>query len=184
MSLTARKPLKVSCACGIKGYPTEAAAERALAKVQGLRLRDTMPKKVVQCWHGRWHLEGKRPVDTGPDRDTRALVVERDCWACACCGKPIDVGPYSIQHRVSRGIGGTSNPERNSPANLIVLCGSATSPGGCHLAAEARAQIMHDAGFWLRQDEDPATVPVRHYAYGLVLLGFDGSINLIPGGAA
>jgi 5-methylcytosine-specific restriction protein A len=182
MALKTRNPLKTACACGIKGYPTKAAAERALDRIKARALRDTMPKKLVQCWQGRWHLGGARRIETGPDRDTRAVVLERDCWACSCCGQPIDVGDYSIQHRVPRGSGGTSRPEINSPANLATLCGSSTS--GCHLAAESRAQIMHDAGFWLEHHEDPETTPVRHHAYGWVLLGFDGSINPIPGGAA
>jgi 5-methylcytosine-specific restriction protein A len=184
MALKTHSPLKTACACGIKGYPDKASAERALDRIKARKLRDAMPKRIVQCWRGRWHLEGNRPVDTGPDRETRAVVVERDNWACACCGKPIDLGPYSIQHRVARGAGGTSRPEVNSPANLVVLCGSATSPGGCHLAAEARAEVMHEAGFWLRSGEDPETVPVAHDAYGLVLLGFDGTVIPLPGGAA
>jgi hypothetical protein len=151
MAMKTRKPLKTACACGVKGYPSEATAERALDRIKARKLRDTMPKRVVQCWRGSgiWRVHGR--FETGPDRDTRAVVVERDCWACACCGTPIDVGPYSMQHRVPRGGGGSSRPEINSPANLVTLCGSATSPGGCHIAAESRAQIdARSYGFWLR----------------------------------
>lgn len=183
MALTTRKPLTAKCACGIKGYRSREAAEIALAKIQARRLRDVMPKRPVQCWQGIWHLDGVRRVDTGPDRSTRDLVKERDDWTCASCGDPI-IGQWSIQHRVARGQGGTSNPAINSPANLILLCGSATSPGGCHLACEQRDQRMHDLGFWLTNGQDPAAVPVAHAVHGWVLLEPDGGVLPIPAGGA
>jgi 5-methylcytosine-specific restriction protein A len=185
VSLQTRKPLTAKCACGSKGYPSQAAAERALDRIKARNLRDAMPRRVVQCWRGVWHLEGTRKVDTGPDRSTKDLVKERDDWTCSCCGNPI-VGPFSIQHRVARGQGGTSNPAINSPANLILLCGSATSPGGCHLRAESRDSEMHDLGFWLQNHEDPATFPVAHAVHGWVLLLEDGGVEPIRpmGGAA
>jgi 5-methylcytosine-specific restriction protein A len=184
MALQTREPLKVKCGCGTKTYPTQAAAERALVKIQGLRLRDTMPKRAVQCWQGQWHLQGVKTVDTGPDRNTKTLVKERDDWTCVSCGNPI-TGLFSIQHRVARGQGGTSNPAINSPANLILLCGSATSPG-CHLRAESRDSEMHARGFWLNHHEDPAAFPVAHSVHGWVLLLEDGGVEPIRplGGAA
>ena len=96
------------------------------------------------------------PRDTGPDRATRFLVYEREGLRCACCGVPLDSETCwrSIQHRKARGVGGG-----NEMANLILLCGSATSDG-CHLRAEQRSDEMHARGFWLRSDEDPALVPV------------------------
>jgi 5-methylcytosine-specific restriction protein A len=186
MALQTRKPLTLKCGCGIKGYPSQPAAERALLKVQGLRLRDTMPKRAVQCWQGQWHLQGTKRVDTGPDKNTRELALERDDYRCASCNKPIIGEQYSLQHRDARGMGGTSDPAANSPANLITLCGSATSPGGCHLRAESRDQEMHDRGFWLNSHEDPATFPVDHATHGWVLLCEDGTVDPIRplGGAA
>lgn len=185
MSLQTRKPLKAACNCGVKAYPDQAAAERALDRIKARALRDTMPKRVVQCWHGQWHLEGNRRIETGPDKLTRQVVLERDVWSCACCGDPIDLRGYSLQHRDSRGMGGTSNPEINNPSNLITLCGSATSPEGCHLAAESRSKVMHRAGYWLERGQDPETTPVFHMAYGgYVLLGIDGAVTPLAGGAA
>jgi 5-methylcytosine-specific restriction enzyme A len=191
VSLQTRAPLKSKCSCGVKAYPSEAAAGRALERIKGRRLRTVMPKRVVQCWLGQWHLEGTKRIETGPDKLTRQVVLERDSWSCVCCGDPIDLPRgYSLQHRLARGGGGTSDPEINSPANLITLCGSATSPDGCHFLAESRSDATRSAGYWLKhgkpgEHEDPATIPVFHAAFGsYVLLGVDGTATPIPGGAA
>jgi 5-methylcytosine-specific restriction protein A len=162
--------LKPKCACGTKAYATQDAADRALAKVQSLGLRVDMPRRVAQCWHGQWHLEGKKKVDTGPDRDTCDLIVKRDDWTCACCGNSIWGCEFSRQHRVARGMGGTADPAINRPSNLITLCGSATSQGGCHLACEQRDPRLYDLGFWRKNGEDPAVIPVAHAVHGWVLL--------------
>ena len=94
--------------------------------------------------------------DTGPSRKVRALVLARDGEACVGCGRHVGDGYtwWSLQHRVARGVGGD-----NSPCNLVVLCGSATSQG-CHRLCEDRDREMHDRGLWLRSDEDPGLVPV------------------------
>jgi len=97
----------------------------------------------------------RRPRDTGPSQKVRVLVCERDNWQCVGCGSPLRAGTWwSLQHRKARGVGGD-----NSPSNLIVLCGSATSKG-CHRRCEDRDREMHARGLWLRSDEDPAMVPV------------------------
>jgi hypothetical protein len=125
--------------------------------------------------------------DTGPDRTTRELVLERDDYTCACCGHSILYGQYSLQHRNARGMGGTSDPAINSPANLVTLCGSATTPGSCHLLCEQRDGSLQALGFWLKTGQDPATTPVAHASYGWVLLLPDGGVDVLPlpwGGAA
>lgn len=168
--------LKAKCACGKKAYRSQAAAERALAKVWTLALRKEQPKRVAQCWYGQWHLEGVKNVDTGPDKNTRALVKERDEWRCAACGDPVKGTPgvdFSIQHRVARGPGGTPDPRINSPINLILLCGSATTL--CHGKAESRDPEMHRRGFWLKQSERPQLHPVDHAVHGWVYLLDDGT---------
>ncbi len=100
-------------------------------------------------------MPARRSRDTGPSRKVRELVLDRDGRQCVGCGKPIGEGAWwSMQHRVARGAGGG-----NSPCNLIVLCGSATSPG-CHRLCEDRDREMHARGLWLRSDEDPAIAPV------------------------
>jgi len=177
--------LKSKCACGTKTYRDQAAAERALVKVTDLGLRKETPKRVAQCWYGQWHLEGVKHVDTGPDRNTRALVMQRDDWRCADCGDPVKgvAGvDYSIQHRVARGDGGSSDPRTNSPANLILLCGSATT--GCHRKAESRDAEMHRRGFWLKQSQHPRLERVDHAVYGWCLLDDDGTVRPVPSGEA
>lgn len=119
--------------------------------------------------------------DTGPDRTTRELVLERDDYRCVGCGALIiGGGPYSLQHRVARGMGGTRNPRANSPVNLITLCGSATSADGCHLFCEQRNPELRDMGLWLPSWEDPADVPVHHSTHGLVYLTDDGGVRPVP----
>jgi 5-methylcytosine-specific restriction endonuclease McrA len=96
--------------------------------------------------------------DTGPDRATRAKVYEREGGMCASCGRHLGEQDWkSIQHRVRRQVGG------NGLENLILLCGSATSPG-CHRKAEDRSEEMHFRGYWLRSDEDPRLVPVMLFS--------------------
>lgn len=90
-------------------------------------------------------------------------MLERDQYACAACGKPVGLlGTWwSIQHRKARGQGGD-----NSLPNLILLCGSATSPG-CHLLCEQRDREMNARGYWLESWQDPASEPVMlHSASG------------------
>jgi 5-methylcytosine-specific restriction protein A len=123
-----------------------------------------------------------RRRDTGPTAATVALVGVRDGWACASCGRSIAGGVrgvgWSVQHRVARGAGGSRRLELNLPANLLILCGSAVGDG-CHPRVERRGADDLAAGFWLRQwtdglPTDPATLPVRHARYGLVLLDNSG----------
>jgi hypothetical protein len=89
------------------------------------------------------------PRETGPDSETRLLVLERDGWACACCGRSVAGQQYALQQRWARRSRGV-----NSPSNLVVVC------GGCQLAAEQRDPLMNAAGFWLAGMEDPREVPV------------------------
>ena len=92
---------------------------------------------------------------TGPDRLTRALVLERDGYACVCCGTPIAGRPYSLQHRKRRSQGGG-----NSPSNLVVVLGTGTT--GCHERIDSRRDPGDEAkGYTCRSWQDPALVPVE-----------------------
>jgi hypothetical protein len=126
----------------------------------------------------------KAPAYTGPDAATRRLVLERDGWACVC-GVSIIGRAYSLQHRRARSAGGTADPMISSPVNLLVLCGSATTPGSCHLACEERSEEMHERGYWLRSGEDPALVPVLLHGQITAWLTADGRYSTeAPGTAA
>ena len=89
-------------------------------------------------------------------------------WRCARCGKDITYVQSSIQHRKARSMGGTNDPSINSPANLIVLCGSGTT--GCHGHVEVNRREA-------RKYVDPHDVPVQ-YKDGLFLL--DDAGHRIP----
>lgn len=116
-----------------------------------------------------------KPKTTGPDRATRELVLERDDFRCVSCGLPIMSQQWSMQHRKARGVGGG-----NAPSNLIILCGSATSPGGCHLAAEQRDERSRDLGYRVESWQDPREVAVYHKAFGLVWLTDSGEVSYSP----
>lgn len=109
-------------------------------------------------------------ADSGPDDDTRQLVLARAGYRCENCGTGIRsffLG-YSMQHRVPRGMGGTTRDWINLPSNLCVLCGSATT--GCHGNAERRDLLMHMRGFWLETGQNPTDVPIESFAQGWVRL--------------
>ncbi len=146
--------------CGHR-YASKASAERA-----AIRKAERGTRK------GSWHLEDRCPCkgfhlrfekaarETGPSARVRGMVLARDNWQCAGCGKPAG-GAFtwwSLQHRKARGQGGD-----NSPCNLVTLCGSATSEG-CHRLCEDRDREAHERGLWLRSDEDPAMVPVMVFS--------------------
>lgn len=99
-------------------------------------------------------------MTTGPDDETRALLLARAGYRCEACGQGIR-GPlgYSCQHRIPRGMGGTDRVWINSPVNLLVMCGSALS--GCHGLAERRDTMMNLRGFWLKSGQTPADTPVQ-----------------------
>jgi hypothetical protein len=117
----------------------------------------------------------KRPKDTGPSAAVRKLVLERDGWRCFCCGRSVLSREYSLQHRQARKIGGTSRPEINSPANLVVLLGSATTE--CHGRVESRREEAARLGYSLRSWQKPETTPVFHHRLGWVLLDDDGGMT-------
>ena len=155
-----------------KGYATEGEARRSKA---GQR----PGAEFTPCWSsscGLVHVTFPKTAparvtqlaarDTGPSRAVRELVLDRDGRACVACGVSVRGIPYSLQHRRARGSGGTSDPLANSPVNLVTLCGSATTPGSCHLKCEQRDQEMNARGYWLRQWEDPATAGVMVFSEG------------------
>lgn len=108
----------------------------------------------------------------------RALVWERDAHTCAWCGVPV-TGAHSLQHRRARGMGGTRRPEANTPANLVLVHGTATT--GCHGYVEAHPHQAAARGFRLSQTAEPSLEPIQyHTAVGpaWLLLAHDGSMTL------
>lgn len=101
----------------------------------------------------------KSPRYTGPTKKMRDAVLERDDYTCQRCGRDIRNCPYSLQHRLPRGRGG-----KNTMANLVTVCGSATTPGMCHdwMENHERAQARID-GWLVPSDNSPEDWPVRRF---------------------
>jgi len=83
-------------------------------------------------------------------------------------------------------MGGTSDPAANALSNLTLLCGSATTPGGCHALCEARDVHMRARGFWLYSWESAADAGVmlasEHGSGMTVWLSDDGRYLTEPPG--
>lgn len=102
-----------------------------------------------------------RPKYTGPDWGTRLKVVTRDGFRCVVCGVAIVRAQYSLHHRIPRGAGGSRRPEINSAANLITLCGSATT--GCHMRIELnRAEAITNGWLLPQWSGGKPTDPTQH----------------------
>jgi hypothetical protein len=113
---------------------------------------------------------------TGPDKKTRDIVYGRDLMRCQLQG--CTDGPFEIQHRRARGMGGSRAEDINSPANLVLLCAT------CHRHIEAHPVGAESAGFRVRQGKDPAEQPITTWTYGWCYLLADGSVDHIIDGAA
>lgn len=113
------------------------------------------------------------PRDTGPSVATRQLIKERAGGCCERCGKTI-TGDHSIHHRKPRGMGGTRDPKANSPANLVLLCGSATTPDGCHTGVERFRESAITTGYIVSRSADPELIPIK-MASGWWFLRPDGT---------
>lgn len=98
---------------------------------------------------------------TGPRNDVVEAILERANWSCEACG--VELGDrrgedWSVQHRRPRGMGGTRWKGINLPSNLMILCGSATTPGSCHEFAESQRTAAVAAGWLVLSRQDPAFV--------------------------
>lgn len=96
---------------------------------------------------------------TGPSTATRELVRWRDRDRCRRCGAPT----WQIHHRQPRGMGGTRDPRVNSPANLVLLCGTGVT--GCHGWVESHRALAREQGWLVSQWADPVDVPIVHMGH-------------------
>jgi hypothetical protein len=105
---------------------------------------------------------------TGFTPETRLNIMLRDEHKCVFDGVPIDLH-YEIHHRRPRGMGGSRDPQTNSPANGILLCPEH------HRWIEANRAEALVMGLLVRQIHDPAMQPVDHGVFGLVYLNNDAT---------
>ena len=123
-------------------------------------------------------LRAARPRYTGPSVKVREMVLERDGYACVCCGVSIAGQPYSLQHRKRRSQGGD-----NSPSNLVTVLGTGTTL--CHERIDSRRDPADEAnGYTVRSWADPEAVPVVLYGRITVWLTDDGRYSTEPPGEA
>lgn len=120
-------------------------------------------------------LKPRRHRKTGPDADVWEAVRARFWGLCARCGES---GPGNVHHRQPRGMGGTSRPGTNSPANLLWLCGSGTT--GCHGYVESYRTEAAEQGWLVKHPRDPADVPVLLWDGQRVLLDAEGGYRSVP----
>lgn len=97
---------------------------------------------------------------------------------CEAHGDFLGLHGGECQHIVARGMGGTSDPIKNTAANGALLCRPA------HMLAEARDRDMLGMGFWLPQGTDPRLEPMMLHGAGgggcLVWRSEDGAYLLAP----
>jgi len=150
--------------CG-KQYATEEEAFRSKAGQKP-------GAEVTSCRCGRFHLTFPAPpradgkpravANTGPRRETRAMVYSRDGYRCVCCGGLIEGQRHSVQHRKRRSQGGT-----NDLSNLITVLGDGTS--GHHARIDSRIDTHDEAkGYTVRSWDDPREI-------GVMIFSEDGS---------
>lgn len=94
-----------------------------------------------------------RPAEVSKDAWTRAkrLVAERDRGECLVCGGEAT----DIHHRMPKGMGGTSDPDRNyGLANLVSLCRED------HDHVHANPGESYTNGLLVHSWDDPLKCPV------------------------
>lgn len=94
------------------------------------------------------------------DSDLRARLLLRARGCCERCGTRLD-GRWdgmSVHHRQPRGMGGGRRPWTDSPANLLVLCGSGTT--GCHGWVESNRFAARRDGLLVSRYADPRETAV------------------------
>ena len=110
------------------------------------------------------------PKKTGPDEETRALVLARDGAMCVVCGKPgTDFDPLVPHHRQNRGAGGSKDPAVNLPSNLIHI------HFWTNRAFEDTRRHYYTNGWKVKHPTDPATVPVLWWDGKRYLLDSSGN---------
>lgn len=103
----------------------------------------------------------------------RAAVTARDDGACRRCGRRNMF--MSRHHRKPRKMGGANRADAGRLSNVVTLCGSATTPGGCHLWVEENRDTAREQGWLLYDYADPQEVPLQDVHGRWFYLHDDGS---------
>jgi hypothetical protein len=124
-------------------------------------LRSTSPLKRTGTTKPR-----KASTSSAIPKTVKDAIADRDQRhgepQCQRCGRLIGSGPFSRHHRDPRAMGG-SKADPHSLTNVVLLCGSATSRGGCHFEVESR-RVQARIDGWLVPDGIRADEwPVRRF---------------------
>lgn len=98
-----------------------------------------------------------------------AVVDGRDEGVCVYDGQRAT----DRHHRRFKGMGGSSLPDKDSPQNLVTLCGFGNT-SGCHGRAHSDRAWSEAHGYRVAPGVDPRTVPIFHQGWGHVYLTEDG----------
>jgi hypothetical protein len=105
----------------------------------------------------------------------RDAVWERANSCCERCGQGLTrQSEHSVHHRKLKSRGG-----KDHISNLVLLCGSGTSPG-CHSLVHGIGQLQAHADGWLIASyEDPQFLGITHWSGELRVLLPDGTYGEI-----
>lgn len=136
---------------------------RRTALTRQTQLRRTPMPRRKRALNTRKVATSSRRRGTGPSTRTKQLVADRAGYCCEICGLSLHDGtywaePHSFHHRRPRGMGGTRDQASNTPANLLLLCGTGTT--GCHGRIERDRSTAYVFGWLVTQGTDPVLTPV------------------------
>jgi len=120
-----------------------------------------------------------RPRQTGPSQDTKLAAIARDgqCVVGLLCHD--HPAPELVpNHRVNRGMGGSSDPAVNQVESIIMVC---RLDNGW---LEDHPERAYAAGWKVRRGVDPGRVPVRYPDGFRWLLDGRGGRSLADGGSS
>ncbi len=114
--------------------------------------------------------------NTGPTTAVRDAVYDREQGRCARCGR--SDGPFQIHHRSARRAGGSKQPAKNQPGNLVLL------DQECHADIESHRTRSYVVGWLVREGHVAADTPLLYRPGRWVLLDDDGGITDVLGVAS
>ncbi|MDX3661253.1 HNH endonuclease signature motif containing protein [Streptomyces sp. ID05-26A] len=130
--------------------------------------RTAMPRRTKPMRRGISQLRRtavvkvrKASASTVVPKSIKDGVDERDAGRCQRCGRAIGSGPWSRHHRDPRGMGGSTL--LHTLANVVLLCGSATTPRGCHHEVESQRKQAELDGWLVPMNIRAEDWPARRF---------------------
>lgn len=109
-------------------------------------------------------------------------ALKRDGEFCMRCGRSLTDFPASLHHRQPKGSGGGSQARYDRVENLVVLCGTGSSPH-CHNWAHTATE-RYDTGWLVHRWEEPSEVPLVDLRGRVFCLTEDGGMVNVQGASA